>query len=514
MKIKKITALSLAAVTAASMLAACGGSKTNSYVESDYDKKLKFTITSNQSDDGAAKNAPYQYMKEKFNVDFELFYVTDADWNEKCRIWMATGDMPDVMQTTIGSNYTTYTSWVEQGLMRELPDLSKWENLQTQQDAIAVTDYYIIDGKRYVWVSGNKYDPERPFGDPSGYGFIYRKDIAKELGLFNENEEYTWEEFLNLARAMRDKYKDDPSFIAWGMDAGLYPYGTGLMMYSPYWEQYKLVDGKYVWAMDLPETLEGIKAANAMFKEGLFSPDQAIFNGSEATDKFKTGKCGILMANCATYNLRDICSQFEATQGKSREEGVSIARVYAPDGKMWGQYGMNYNSVTMFRPDLSDEKMERILDIFDWTLSDEGISMIQYGVEGVDHEVIDGKKTLIDPEGRIEGGNPLFAKNMIVGAPEVPEISEKLNGKYVNDLSKNYIDFLVKHDENFRRYDYKQTFFGGERYKQHGAYFSDGKDLIERLMPGDSETLEAEWNAWKDSVRPNVDAVLAELNAE
>ncbi|MBO5060733.1 MAG: extracellular solute-binding protein [Clostridia bacterium] len=516
MKKTKIISIILSMAAICGACSSCGDKETASG-DGKYDKKLTYTMTAYHSDSQIEESASWQYIKEKFNIDAEFYYVSEADASEKARIWMATGDMPDVMLTSIGTNYNTFVSWVNQGLVREIPDLSKWENLKEQQDNIAVSPYFTIDGKRYAWVSGNKYDPERPHGNPAPYGFLYRKDMAQELGLYNENDEYTWEEFLELAKAMRDKYSSDGGFIPWGMDAGLYPYGTGLMMYSPYWEQYRLNEnGKYEWAMDAPETLESIKAANRMFKDGIFSSDQAIFNGSEASDKFKTGKCGILMSNCSTYVLLDIFTQFEATQSKSADDCISIARVYAPDGKMWGQYGMNYSSITIYRPDMSDEKMERLMDIYDWVLSDEGIEMIQYGVEGVDHTVVDGKKVLVNEDGSITGACPFFAKNLVAGAPAVPEIQEKLYGENIMNLYNEYIDFLVAHDENFRKYDFNQVFFGGERYRQHGAYFYDGSDLIKRLMPSEKSEaeIENEFNKWKDSVRPNVEAVLAELNAE
>ena len=142
--------------------------------------------------------------------------------------------------------------------------------------------------------------------------------------------------------------------------------------------------------------------------------------------------------------------------------------------------------------------------------------MIQYGVEGKDHTVVDGKKQLVNENGSIDGACPFFAKNLVLAPPEVPEISEKLNGPYVNKLYQEYIDFLVKNDDNFRRYDFNQVFFDGKEYREHGAYFYDGSDLIKRLMPSEKSEAEiiAEFNAWKDSVRPNVEAVLAELNAE
>lgn len=506
----------LACAALVSALGGCGKGNTSVGGSEKYDKKLTYTMSVNHSDAQIAESASFDYIKEKFNVDFEFYYVAESGAAEKARIWMATGDMPDILQTSIGTNYNTFLSWVEQGLIRELPDLSKWENLQKQQEYISGNEYFEIDGKRYAWLSSGKYAEGEPAVNPAPYGFFYRTDIAKEVGLYKENDEYKWDEFVELARAMRDKYKDTTGFIPWGMDKGLYPYGTGLMMYSPYWEQYKLnEDGTYSWAFDLPETWEAIEFANKMFKEGVFVGEQPIFNGKEASDKFKTGQCGILMQNAAIYNIRDIFMQFEATQGKKAEDCISIAKVYAPDGKMWGQYGMGFGSVTVFRPDLSDEKLERIMDIFDWLLTDEGTQMACWGVEGKDYNVVNGEKVLVNDDYTINGANPFLAKAMVASFTTPLEIQYKLSGERVVNMYEDYTDFLVKHDENFRKYDYRQLFFGGKEYREHGAYFYDGADLIKRLMPSEKsiDEIKKEYETWKNSVRPNVELVLAELNA-
>ena len=516
MKSKKILSLVLAAAASLAALSGCG--KADEATSSgDYSKKFTYTMLVNIDEDAMAQSASWKYIQEKFNVDIEPYYVSDADAGEKARIWMATGDMPDIMRWGMGTQYDQFLDWVEQGLLRELPDLSKWTYLQQQQDSAKITPYTIVDGKRYAWVVTKQYDPNEGEGEGSSYSFFYRRDMAKELGLYKEDDTYTWDEFVNLAKAMRDANASDTAFIPWGMPKALYPYGTGLMMYSPYWEQYYFnpETEKYEWAMDKEETTEAILFANKMFKEKVFSKDQAIFNGNEAVDKFKIGKCGILMHNCANFNTRDIYTNFKATTGKNPEECIGIARVYAPDGKAWGQYGMNYTHLILFKPDLSDEKMARLMDIYDWCLSPEGLDICRWGIEGIDHKIVDGKKEMINEDGSLNGANPFWAKAPVATFPADPDEEAKLYGQYILDQYEEFKKWHKANDENFRRYDFTQFFCTGEAYATHGAYFYDGSDLIKRLMPSmeSEEKIIAEWNSWKDSVRPNVEKVIAELNA-
>lgn len=518
MNMKKLLSLVLSVSAIVTAMSGCGKKQETSTQSGDYSEKFTYSMLISFDAEKMEESETWKYVKEKFNIDIDPYYVPDANAGEKARIWMATGDMPDIMRWSMGTAYDQYNDWIDQGLIRELPDLSKWPNLEQQQSYHAIDKYVTKNGKRYAWAVSPKYDPDKEDTVHGGtYSFYYRKDMAKELGM--DKKEFTWDEFVDLARAMRDKYgKDDTSFIPWGMPKGLYPYGTGLMMYSPYWEQYYFnpETEKYEWAMDSEETLEAILFANRMFKEGVFSKDQAIFNGNEAVDKFKIGKCGILMNNIANYNTRDIYANFKATTGLNPEECIGIARVLAPNGKAWGQYGMNYTHLMLFSPNLSDEKMERLMDLYDWLLSDEGIELCRWGIEGYDHKIVDGKKEMINEDGSINGTNPFWAKAPVATFDADPAEEIKLYGQYIIDQYEDYGDWVRKQDDSsFRKYDFTQFFCTSDAFRTHGAYFFDGSNLIKRLMPSleSEEVITKEWNAWKDSVRPNVEKVIAELNA-
>ena len=57
-------------------------------------------------------------------------------------------------------------------------------------------------------------------------------------------------------------------------------------------------------------------------------------------------------------------------------------------------------SESYFSSKVDDEKFDRILQIYDYLLSDEGVMLSRYGVEGETYEIVDGKYVQESPDAR------------------------------------------------------------------------------------------------------------------
>jgi ABC-type glycerol-3-phosphate transport system substrate-binding protein len=61
-----------------------------------------------------------KHFEEKFNFKFgDVTLMTWSDWQERPRIWIASGDMPDFLQTNF--NYEDYKNWYDQDLLKKIP---------------------------------------------------------------------------------------------------------------------------------------------------------------------------------------------------------------------------------------------------------------------------------------------------------------------------------------------------------------------------------------------------------
>ena len=87
----------------------------------------------------------------------------------------------------------------------------------------------------------------------------------------------------------------------------------------------------------------------------------------------------------------------------------------------------------------------------------------------------------------------------------VPEEARKL-GIEVKDR-------LLSDESELRVYDYPLYFFSAPNKDKYGLFYEDGRTKIKQIIMNKGNDVEAEWEAWKATVRDKVELVLEELNS-
>ena len=128
--------------------------------------------------------------------------------------------------------------------------------------------------------------------------WIYRRDWAKAVGLYNEDDIYEWEEWKNLIKTVIEK---DPGGNGAGNTAGLvmppwaFPHAPVLFIGSVPAEgnetcAYIKVDGEWVWPPTLDSYKEEVVETWQMYQDGLIWKDNMGFSGGEDEELFKAGR--------------------------------------------------------------------------------------------------------------------------------------------------------------------------------------------------------------------------------
>ena len=118
----------------------------------EYDTHVNFTINAGHTNAAMDYNSDnlYKLVSEKFNFDYEVFPVSKDAQDDKIRIWINGGTMPDSV-TWRNFNYQEYVSYAQQGLIAPLPD--GWEetypNLYGMIKTSGIYDQMIVDGA--IW---------------------------------------------------------------------------------------------------------------------------------------------------------------------------------------------------------------------------------------------------------------------------------------------------------------------------------------------------------------------------
>ncbi len=406
MKSKKIIyGAVLTALMSLSALTACG-SKSG---EDKYDKdgRLILNLKNVYFDQWQGEDMYTDIINEKFNVKINATNYSYEDWDTMVNTAINGNSLTDTIQFNLKAyNFgSTYESWVDFGMLKALPDnMSKWPNLKNMLDNISNIDALKIDGKLYGIPIAN--DIKNPQKDFSNFTYVYRRDWAKKIDemypdrdpVYREGDVYTWDEFKRLCDAFNTNFK-----ALSGMSQGsvlvdeewAFPSVTNFYKDAPHCYA-KDDSGKAIANFAGEKYLAGLEVAKDFVSgKKIYSQDQFNFAANKANQLYLGGQAAILYDNYSLANYIKLRKLFKASQKLvDLDDGTAFLKIKGPDGKYALEGTENWFSMTMFNADISDKKQEKILDILDYLLTEEGTRLAIYGKEGYDYSIVDGKVVL------------------------------------------------------------------------------------------------------------------------
>lgn len=422
-KVKRFASVLVSVALSATLLAACAGksneaspsasapassaaaSGSASPAASDNSKRLDISVSFfniGKAFPDRDSDEFLKFLQDKFNVNIVDKVISYADYKEKYQLWAASGDLPDIISDDV-INSEQYYSRIEQGLVRALPDdLSKYPNVQRvlqQEDTKSLT----VDGKYYMiprqtYQTTDQWAVER--------AVVVRKDWMEKLGL---PAPVTYEDYLNLfkAFALQDpdgNGKADTIGLTFRTNTFLLPImgGTFPNLINASWVK---EDGKYIPYYASPKMKEVAKQMRQLYAEKAIDQDFAIMKPNDGFDKFGQGKVGALAVQATPNALNQIKGAWEKYNKDTKFEdviGILPISWQSDDGNRYRYTAVSFWSESYFSSKVDDEKMDRILQIYDWLLSEEFMTFKRYGFEGKDYKK-EGDEFVITREKNAEG---------------------------------------------------------------------------------------------------------------
>lgn len=395
---KKILSILLCAVLLVSLFAGCGNNATTDEpkppvsdlpAEERNAKTLDISIgywdvESYLGDDELTKT-----IEEKFNVNFVPVNMTWEDFGQKLQLWAASDSLPDLFACDI-RNSTSFLEWANQGLLKEIPaDLSAYPNLSKYMDS-PMTDTCKVNGKVYAIFRQTYLEQAEVVRDRS---IIYRWDLAQEAGITEEPT--NWDEFRAMIQAIIEADPEGKNIQGITTTMTDLPIGIFFSYNNPLATQsgstFYWVDngnGTYVPAYFSGENLGDNmlpvwKLIREMYEEGTIEPDFALASYDTGYAKFLNGQAAALMANgyCGSYG--DVGQYWAEVNGGDYVEDVRcLDFMPSADGNLYHWMWSYAWSETCLSSHVDDEKLDRILQIFDYLLSEEGVLLSRLGIEG------------------------------------------------------------------------------------------------------------------------------------
>lgn len=436
------------------------------------EEPLSFTITSTHSQTDMDYNTDvlYKFISQKFDFTYEVWPVSKDSHDEKVRIWINAGTMPDVLCWR-NFNYQDYALYVEQGLLKALPE--GWEttypDLFEMYQACGIYDMMAIDGVFYGIPHSSYYrfaNMSKPIVQPTT--LYYRKDWANKLG-FNFEAYITMSELESYLQACIEN-----DMAGNGNTLGLSESPLWLnnlfMMFSDYnyfEDEFYLGEDGYNWIMNNGKIAAGVNLARSWYQKGLIDPDYYLLGTADATANFTSGLSAAMFNSCSIPSHYAFRKTFEETTNLSAEN-IGLAAIAADDGTVMADQADNFWSCTFFSPELSDEELNRILEIMNWCCTEEGELTIMVGLQGEawDYDADGSIKILLQPDadGAYKSSRDLYPSYQIFRAfGVVPDDYSFLNPSFDPDVVQSIVNvFKAKQSGKIIPIDYNYKFFASD----------------------------------------------------
>ncbi|WP_214630666.1 ABC transporter substrate-binding protein [Paenibacillus agaridevorans] len=354
-------------------------------------------------------NKVQQMIEQKFNVKL-LNRKIDANNNEQRNLMVASGELPDIafMATPVKLYEDAATRSIPKAMIEEhAPNYAKM--LDSQPTGWKVNQ---IDGKDGEFYALTGYKEE---WDNLIWGQVYRLDWMEKLGIepkgelvplgtsggleriFFSKESFTLDEELKMFEQFVQDDPDDNgkkdthgllmnnSDASWALNTVAGAFGFG-------WDYNLEENGKVTGYAISDNYKKFLKYLAQLYQQGLIDPEFTTLNRAKSWEKFAAGKYGAAQVQIQAAGLmpftfnrppgnlvqNDSNAKFLFTPPPIGFEGQQGSAAYTPvDG---------FGYAMVIKKDVTDEKLARILQIFDYINFDqEGLMLSQFGEEGIDY---------------------------------------------------------------------------------------------------------------------------------
>lgn len=355
----------------------------------------EITVAFWNADEAFAGDEVLSTVEEKLGIKIVPMNITWDDYTQKIQLWASSGSLPDVF---VGDfrNSKTFTDWATQGVIKEIPEeLSAYPNLEEYMSDEAIVGSAKVNGTVYCIPRKSYPSQEWTAVDRE---IAYRWDLAQEAGITEEPK--TWEEFDAMIQAIMEADPEGTGIQGMTANAkGLFssiflPYSSSIVCDQGI--AYKWVldeDGLYKPAYFAEDMLPALQLMRDMYDNGTIEPDIALTNNQSSREKFLQGKSAAILfgGGVGADNYNNVAKYWESVHGTDYLEDVKILDIMPDKDGELAYCATDYAwSETYISSSVDDEKLDKILQLYDYLLSEEGGIYTTYGPEGELFDLVDG----------------------------------------------------------------------------------------------------------------------------
>jgi putative aldouronate transport system substrate-binding protein len=336
-------------------------------------------------DDPAQDVALFGYLADTTNIQFEFQLTTVDTASEKFQLLFAASDLPDVITDAMEYYTGSIDDAVEQDdfLYEYSGDLASMPNY-----AYTLSQY--PEAKKTITSSttGNMVAfPEiyLDVGDVSGY--MMRKDYLDATGL---DIPQTYDELYAVLTAIHEATGTSMELISSGGDGLLgNGFGINVTLSDSDIDSWYVEDGEVKLGLLQPEYKDYLELVSKWYSEGLIDPDFMNSDRGDLSGLF-TGKLNttvkppeIIAVAQTVIGVEMVTVPMPRQNADDELHACGAATSCLMDGNAW-----SINAAV--------EDVEPLLQFVDYLYSEDGNQLVNYGIEGVTYEMVDGAPQFTD----------------------------------------------------------------------------------------------------------------------
>ena len=420
---RKLLFLSTCAFIALSGLSGCSNNPNNSLSEGDFledtfdkDGKLEISFFGIDLDSLQSQTEDTKliinFIENKFQVKFKYINGNASGWETVLNQYIGGGDVPDVFFHEVGQ--PAYSNWRDDDYLfdygqylDEYPNLKKAFN---RYDEKSMKKFLGGEYYGYPIVMDDLTDSDIV----NQHGMYYRRDWYENLKAKNfnpksgrklvdpEDPSFNYLNFYDLCDGFTNGDPDnngvnDTYAYALTKDGGAYWFYPILSMFGVTYDGWHYSASEDKWLPDC--TSDNMKQAldfmADMYDQGFIAQNYATtLTQTMMKNEFVNGVAGMMSFN-TNYNIGEgileLMEQYETSTKKVKDICRCMPIITGVDGtkRMYGysnKYG--FRSISNLA---SINKKKKIMSIMDWMLTDEGMTLLNYGIKDKHYKVENGK---------------------------------------------------------------------------------------------------------------------------
>ncbi|ADL49827.1 ABC transporter substrate-binding protein [Clostridium cellulovorans] len=450
MKKTKLLSLLLVSALAVTSLVGCGSKKEEAKTEKDDKAPITFSF---YSADGVANDFTDPIAKkitEKTGVSLKIDYPVGGN-NQKVPLMIASGEYPDLIYAKGDT-----TKLVEAGALVPLDDLIDKYGPNIKKlygDYLNRLRFSSEDKKIYTlgvygvnnanWKPDGSMQIQNAVLEDAGYPQVKTLDDVYKL-IKNYKAKYptiNGQETIGMSLCADDwrwliTVGNPSGFVLGQGDNGQWKVDP-----ETYKAEYKFLD---------PQMKEYYTWLNKLYKEGLLDPESFTQKYDQYIAKLSTGR--VLLISDAYWDYKDANISLNANNQANRT--FFPLAVTLNDKVKFNMTNAGYSGASGVGITTSCADPERAIKFIDWLCTDEAQILNNWGIEGVNYEIVDGKRVVPQAEKDKKNTDKDYGKKTGLGQygypfPQYGDGVQDESGQYYTTNSKE--DIIADYNEAYKK---------------------------------------------------------------